>query len=68
MVSAPLERGDQEKQLWKRTCRSLNIARDMLWVHVWDSVTPAEELLETMSNLIKAGKVAIRCSPIETGK
>ena len=30
---------------------------DMLWVHVWDSVTPAEELLETMGNLIKAGKV-----------
>jgi len=30
---------------------------DMLWVHVWDSVTPAEELLETMSNLIKSGKV-----------
>lgn len=30
---------------------------DMLWVHVWDSVTPAEELLETTSNLIKAGKV-----------
>ena len=30
---------------------------DMLWVHVWDSATPAEELLETMSNLIKAGKV-----------
>lgn len=30
---------------------------DMLWVHVWDSVTPAHELLETMSNLIKAGKV-----------
>jgi aryl-alcohol dehydrogenase-like predicted oxidoreductase len=30
---------------------------DMLWVHVWDSVTPAEELLETMSQLIRAGKV-----------
>ena len=30
---------------------------DMLWVHVWDSVTPAEELLETMGNLVKAGKV-----------
>jgi len=29
---------------------------DMLWVHVWDSVTPAEELLETMSNLIRSGK------------
>lgn len=30
---------------------------DVLWVHVWDSVTPAEELLETMSNLIAAGKI-----------
>jgi aryl-alcohol dehydrogenase-like predicted oxidoreductase len=30
---------------------------DMLWVHVWDSVTPAEELLETMTTLIRAGKV-----------
>ena len=30
---------------------------DLLWVHVWDSVTPAAELLETMSNLIKTGKV-----------
>lgn len=30
---------------------------DMLWVHVWDSVTPADELLETMTSLIRAGKV-----------
>lgn len=30
---------------------------DMLWVHVWDSVTPAEELLETMGQVIRAGKV-----------
>jgi aryl-alcohol dehydrogenase-like predicted oxidoreductase len=30
---------------------------DMLWVHIWDSVTPAEELVETMSQLIRAGKV-----------
>ena len=30
---------------------------DMLWVHVWDSVTPAEELLETMAALIRSGKV-----------
>lgn len=29
---------------------------DLLWVHVWDSVTPAEELLETMSQVIRAGK------------
>ena len=30
---------------------------DLLWVHVWDSVTPAEELLATMTGLIRAGKV-----------
>ena len=30
---------------------------DLYWVHVWDSVTPAEELLETMTVLIRAGKI-----------
>lgn len=30
---------------------------DMFWVHVWDSVTPAEELLETMTALVRSGKI-----------
>ena len=30
---------------------------DLFWIHVWDSVTPAEELLETMTALVRAGKV-----------
>ncbi|MGL4574370.1 MAG: aldo/keto reductase [Burkholderiaceae bacterium] len=30
---------------------------DLYWVHVWDSVTPAEELLQTMAALIQAGKI-----------
>ncbi|MDP3895900.1 MAG: aldo/keto reductase [Mesorhizobium sp.] len=30
---------------------------DLYWVHVWDSVTPAEELLDTMSALVRAGKI-----------
>ncbi|TLU73730.1 aldo/keto reductase [Lichenicoccus roseus] len=30
---------------------------DLYWVHVWDSVTPAGELLETMSGLVRAGKI-----------
>ena len=30
---------------------------DLYWVHVWDSVTPAEELLEIMTSLVRAGKV-----------
>jgi aryl-alcohol dehydrogenase-like predicted oxidoreductase len=30
---------------------------DLFWVHVWDSVTPAEDLLETMTTLVRTGKI-----------
>ena len=30
---------------------------DLFWVHVWDSATPAEELLETMAGFVRAGKI-----------
>lgn len=30
---------------------------DLYWVHVWDGVTPAEDLLETMAGLVRSGKV-----------
>ncbi|MDQ1077925.1 aldo/keto reductase [Pseudoroseomonas cervicalis] len=30
---------------------------DLYWIHVWDGVTPAEELLQTMAALIQAGKI-----------
>ena len=30
---------------------------DLFWIHVWDSVTPAEELLETMATLVRSGKI-----------
>jgi aryl-alcohol dehydrogenase-like predicted oxidoreductase len=30
---------------------------DLYWIHVWDGITPAAELLGTMSNLIAAGKI-----------
>jgi aryl-alcohol dehydrogenase-like predicted oxidoreductase len=30
---------------------------DLYWAHVWDSVTPAEELLETMTALVRTGKI-----------
>ena len=30
---------------------------DLYWVHVWDSVTPPEDLLETMSALVRSGKI-----------
>jgi aryl-alcohol dehydrogenase-like predicted oxidoreductase len=30
---------------------------DLFWIHVWDSVTPAEELLETMTTLVRSSKI-----------
>ena len=30
---------------------------DLFWIHVWDSLTPAEELLETMTGLVRAGRI-----------
>jgi aryl-alcohol dehydrogenase-like predicted oxidoreductase len=30
---------------------------DLYWIHIWDGITPAAELLQTMSNLIAAGKI-----------
>jgi aryl-alcohol dehydrogenase-like predicted oxidoreductase len=30
---------------------------DLYWVHAWDTVTPAEELLATMNDLVREGKI-----------
>lgn len=30
---------------------------DLYWLHVWDMVTPAEEVLQTMAALVRSGKV-----------
>ncbi len=30
---------------------------DMYWVHVWDRVTPAEEVLRTLTDAVRAGKI-----------
>ena len=30
---------------------------DLFWLHVWDQVTPAEEVLETMAGLVRSGKI-----------
>lgn len=30
---------------------------DLYWVHIWDGVTPVDELLRTMTGLIAAGKI-----------
>lgn len=30
---------------------------DMYWMHVWDRTTPAEEVLGTMSDMVRSGKI-----------
>jgi aryl-alcohol dehydrogenase-like predicted oxidoreductase len=30
---------------------------DLYWMHVWDSVTPVEEVLQTLGDLVRAGKI-----------
>ena len=30
---------------------------DLYWLHVWDTVTPAEEVLQTLGDLVRAGKI-----------
>ncbi|NML64822.1 aldo/keto reductase [Hymenobacter sp. RP-2-7] len=30
---------------------------DLYWAHVWDGVTPAAEVLQTMGDLVRAGKI-----------
>ena len=30
---------------------------DFYWLHVWDTVTPAAEVLQTMGDLVRAGKI-----------
>jgi aryl-alcohol dehydrogenase-like predicted oxidoreductase len=53
--------GNSSKHIHAALAGSLKRLRtdyiDLYWVHVWDSVTPAEELLETMTALVRAGKI-----------
>ena len=59
--SGPHAGGNGAKHIHTALAGSLRRSRtdyiDLYWVHVWDSVTPAEELLETMAALVRAGKI-----------
>lgn len=57
----PQAGGNGSKQIHAALERSLRRLKtdfiDLYWVHVWDSVTPPEELLETMVGLVRSGKI-----------
>lgn len=57
----PLTGGNGAKHIHASLERSLRRLKtdyvDVFWIHVWDSVTPAEDLLETMAALVRQGKI-----------
>lgn len=59
--SVPLQGGTGRK--WLQTALEGSLRRlqtdhvDLYWLHVWDGVTPAEELLQTMAAFTTSGKI-----------
>jgi aryl-alcohol dehydrogenase-like predicted oxidoreductase len=53
--------GNHRKNLVQTVEQSLRRLRtdriDLLWMHLWDSTTPVEELLRAMDDMVRAGKV-----------
>lgn len=57
----PLAGGGSRKNLGRAVEGSLRRLRtdyiDLYWLHVWDRVTPAEEVLQSLGDLVRAGKI-----------
>jgi aryl-alcohol dehydrogenase-like predicted oxidoreductase len=53
--------GNGRKNLYRALHGSLERLRtdyiDIYWVHAWDGVTPVEEVMSTLDDLVRAGKV-----------
>ncbi len=58
---SPLRGGSGRKNLHRALDDSLRRLGtdyvDLYWMHVWDGVTPAEEIVGAMGDLVKAGKI-----------
>ncbi len=59
--ASPLLGGSSRKNLHRALEGSLRRLRtdhvDLYWMHVWDRVTPAEEVLQSLGELVTAGKI-----------
>ncbi len=53
--------GNGRKQIYRALEGSLRRLQtdyvDLYWLHVWDAVTPAAEVLQTLGDLVRAGKI-----------
>lgn len=59
--NGPHEGGNGKRHVTTAVERSLKRMKtdfiDLYWIHVWDGITPAMELLQTMSGLVASGKI-----------
>ena len=57
----PLAGGNGRKHVCRALENSLRRLQtdyiDLYWMHVWDGVTPVEETLQTLGDLVRAGKI-----------
>ena len=53
--------GNGRKQIYRALEGSLRRLKtdyvDLYWLHVWDTVTPADEVLQTLGDLVRAGRI-----------
>ena len=53
--------GNGRKNIYQALDKSLQRLKtdhiDLYWLHVWDMVTPVEEVLQTLGDLVRAGKI-----------
>jgi aryl-alcohol dehydrogenase-like predicted oxidoreductase len=53
--------GNGRKNIYRAlesSLRRLNMAHiDLYWMHLWDTVTPVEEVIDTLSTLVREGKI-----------
>lgn len=57
----PVTSGNSRKNIYRALEGSLKRLKtdyiDLYWLHHWDLVTPAEEVLQTLGDLVRAGKI-----------
>jgi aryl-alcohol dehydrogenase-like predicted oxidoreductase len=57
----PNAAGNQRKNMMQAVEASLKRLRteyiDLYWVHIWDQITPVEEVMRGLDDLVRAGKV-----------